>query len=73
MVGPEQFLISLADRVADVDCAHCGVSSHYYKAAVDWDTFDTEGHERGDCVVWYRVERPHLDTCCRNSCVHARD
>ena len=67
---PTQTLIALDDQEAPVGCVHCGVSSHYYKAAVDWTTFDTRGYERGDCVVWYRVEREHLKDCCRNGCGH---
>ena len=67
---PTQTLISLNDRTDPMDCVHCGFGGHYYKAAVDWGTFDTQGYDRADCVVWYRVEREHLPDCCRNGCGH---
>ena len=66
MDAPTIGLVTLANQEEQVMCGHCGTSSHYYKAAVDWTTFDTQGYQRGDCRVWARHERKHADNCCRN-------
>ena len=62
---PTQTLITLPEQSEQTFCGHCGASSHYYEAAVDWTTFDTRGLSRPECRVWYRVEREHQVGCCR--------